>query len=367
MKKGRFISLKQRLGLVVGIGVFLTAAILIIYATIQTRNEAISSARANAEASAQDFASEVMLEMDVAMTSARTVSDALSAIGEGASLEREEAVLMAEKVLFSHPDFLGFTLAFEPNAFDGQDTAFVNAPAHDETGRFMTYLTKSGDGTAAREVLIDYDNEQAAPWYWVPKRSRREFLTEPVIYPVQGKDVFMVSFMAPIMVDGRFVGETGVDYTIDFMQGMVEEAGFYKGKAALSIISHDGVIAAHSQRAESIGESLSTIESDFNNELSRIQRGENVVETVNDQLIVNTPLNVGRTERPWQVRLHIPMEEITAEANRQMWQQFIIGAILVLISILVLRTVVARLIAPLIGMADFANQVADGDLTYKKD
>jgi len=82
----------------------------------------------------------------------------------------------------------------------------------------------------------------------------------------------MVSFTEPVLVHGQFVGETVIDYSIDFMQGRVAEAGFYKGKAALCIISHPGVITAHSKRAEILGESLGVLEEDLANELSNIQR-----------------------------------------------------------------------------------------------
>ncbi len=365
--KRRFISLKQKLGAVVGIGVFVTASILIAYTTIQTRKEVVTSAKENAMARAEDFANEVSIEMEMAITSARAMADALSSVGNGLTIDREDAILMGEKVLFSHPDFLGFTLAFEPNAFDGMDTAFVNTPAHDETGRFLVYLTKKADGTAARDVLIDYNDPQAAPWYWVPKNTRKEFLTEPVIYPVQGEDVFMASFMTPVLVNGQFIGETGIDYPIDFMQSKVEEAKLFGGQAALSIISHEGTIAAHSKRPDLLGESLAKLESDLENEINKIKQGAERIETTDEQLIVNVPIHVGRTGRPWQVRLNIPMNLITAEANKQMWRELLIGAVLIVLSIIILRLVVARLIQPLIGMARFANQVAEGDLTNKED
>lgn len=365
--KRRFISLKQKLGAVVGIGVFVTASILIAYTTIQTRKEVVTSAKENAMARAEDFANEVSIEMEMAITSARAMADALSSVGNGLTIEREDAILMGEKVLFSHPDFLGFTLAFEPNAFDGMDTAFVNTPAHDETGRFLVYLTKKADGTAARDVLIDYNDPQAAPWYWVPKNTRKEFLTEPVIYPVQGEDVFMASFMTPVLVNGQFIGETGIDYPIDFMQRKVEEAKLFGGQAALSIISHEGTIAAHSKRPDLLGESLAKLESDLENEINKIKQGAERIETTDEQLIVNVPIHVGRTGRPWQVRLNMPMNLITAEANKQMWRELLIGAVLIVLSIIILRLVVARLIQPLIGMARFANQVAEGDLTDKED
>jgi len=367
MKKGKFISLKQRISLIVGLGVFITAAILIIYATLNTRKEAISNAKSNASALAKDFASEISKEMEVAITSARSMAEGLSSVDHGLSIDREDAMLMGEEILFSHPDFLGFTIAFEPNAFDGKDSAYVNAPAHDETGRFLVYLTKKSDGTAAREVLINYTNPEKAPWYWMPKRNKREFITEPVIYPVQGKEIFMVSFMTPIMVNGQFIGETGIDYPISFMQNSVEEAGFYDGEAGLSIISHEGVIAANSKNPDILGEQIGEIVDNQSAEVQEIQEGVTQTEVANGELFVQVPINVGRTQRPWQVRMAIPMGLITAEADKQMWRQLGIGAILIVLSILILRVFVGRLTNPLKGMAELANTAAEGDLRVDDD
>lgn len=367
MREKKFISIKQRLSFIVGIGIFLTASILIGYATIQTRNEALNTARTYALSEANDFANEISAEMEIAMTSARSMADALSAVGNGLVMKRESAILMGERVLFSNPEFLGFTLAFEPNAFDGKDSAYINAPGHDETGRFMTYLTKKPDGSAARDVLIDYDNEADAPWYWEPKKRRKEFLTEPVVYPVQGKDVFMASFMTPVLVKGQFIGETGIDYPIDFMQNKVEEAGLYEGKASLLIISHEGTIAAHSKEPEILGKSIKEVETGYREQLDRIQEGKDYVITKDNHLIVNTPLEIGYTERPWQVRLSIPMNLITAKANKRMWNQLIISLILIVLSIGILRLFVSRMISPIIAIAKYINLVAEGDLTYKED
>ncbi len=244
MKPTRFISLKRKLAVAVGIGMFLLASTLIIFSTIQTRNEAIASATNEIKALSHEFSLQVQAEMDKAMLASRSISDALSAIGNADNplkISREAAQLMGEKVLFSNPNFLGFTLAFESNAFDGQDEQFINSPAHDATGRFLTYLTKLDNGKASRDVLIDYETPDKGPWYWEPKTRMNEFLTEPVVYPVQGKDVLMVSLMTPVINSGRFLGVTGIDYPIDFMQNMARQANFYGGQYKIAIVSAKGI------------------------------------------------------------------------------------------------------------------------------
>ncbi|HEY9123216.1 MAG TPA: methyl-accepting chemotaxis protein, partial [Bacteroidales bacterium] len=368
MKTQKFVSLKQKLGLIVGTGITLTALVLISYSSIKTRTDSINSAKSNALALAQDFAVNISLELETAISSSRSMANALSAVGDPKSpirLSREEAMKMAEKVLFSNPNFLGFTLAFEPNAFDGQDAKFRNAEAHDKTGRFLVYQTKKVDNTVAREVLIDYDDPEKAPWYWVPKKTMNEFLTEPVIYPVQGVDVLMVSFMTPVINNGRFLGNTGIDYPIDFMQHKVKKAGYYDSLAIISIISNEGTFVAHSKTPELINHSLNTIYSDAPGQILKIKKGEKQIFVQNDTLSIHVPLNIGQTHRPWQVRMEVPMKIITAEANEQMWFQLSMGVILIIVSIVVIRLFVKRIIKPVGIMSEKAKAAAEGNLVYE--
>ena len=51
----------------------------------------------------------------------------------------------------------------------------------------------------AVEPLIDYDKDGPGDYYQVPKKTGKDFLTEPYTYNVGGKDTLMTSFMVPLM------------------------------------------------------------------------------------------------------------------------------------------------------------------------
>lgn len=123
--------------------------------------------------------------MEEAIASARTMTDVIKG-SLGKNISRDQLQSMAGKILLENPSFLGFTLCFEPNAYDGLDSRFVNTTGHDGTGRFISYITKNGEGGTVIEPLIDYTDENAAPWYFMPQKLRNEFVTEPVMYPIQG-------------------------------------------------------------------------------------------------------------------------------------------------------------------------------------
>jgi methyl-accepting chemotaxis protein len=367
MQIKKFISLKQKLGAIVGIGVFVTSFILIFYSTYQNRKESIDSAQANAEALAKDFSGDVLMELQSALYASQAMANELSSVGNVRSqlkLSREEVMVMSEKILFSNPNFLGFTLAFEPNAFDGLDKQYKNAPAHDATGRFMAYLTKKDSQTAAREVLIDYTDSLKSPWYWYPLQHKCSFLTEPIIYPIQGKNVFMMSVMTPVIYQDRFLGTTGIDYSIDFIQEKVKKAALFDSSACLSIITYDGTYVANSAHPDYVGKNLKVVSYDADTEIKDI-RGEVAKSYVKDDTLrIQVPFKLTTTQRAWQIRMDLPMSVVTADADKQMWFQIIMGLLLTIISIYIIFFFVKRLIKPIESMVEKADAAAEGNLVY---
>ncbi len=300
------------------------------------------------------------------MDISRSVANILSVAGDEnmkGSLTREQAIALAEKVLFSNEDFLGLTLAFEPNTFDDKDDKYRNTPGHDGTGRFLSYLTKGENNKAFVDVLIDYETKEKGPWYWEPKERMNDFLTEPVVYPVQGVDVTMISCMTPIINNGEFLGVTGIDYPIDFMQTMVGEQAYYGGQYQLCIVSNEGAYAANKNFPDRIMKNIKEIyPDDFDTQLAAIKKGETIVNLDDEKLDVFVPLQIAKTGINWQVRFSVDRSIIMKRANDLRRGQILIGFIFLLLSLFSTIWYVRRLVRPVSNMVDMANTIAKGDL-----
>jgi len=366
MKKEKFIPLKRKLGIIIGLGIFLSSLILITYSVLTTRKESVQAAENQAKAIASDFSADIQIQLEEAMDASRAVANMLSPVGNKnmhGKISRESAVLMGEKVLFSNPDFLGLTLAFDEQAFDSRDKDFINKPAHDATGRFLSYLTKGENNKAVLDVLIDYETQEKGPWYWEPKLRMTDYITEPVVYPVQGVDVTMVSCMTPIINDGVFLGVTGIDYPIDFMQKKACEGDYFGGNFQMCIISNEGVYAANKNYPERVNVSLKEFFPDsFDKKIEEIKSGVSSVEIEDGFLYVKVPLYIAKTGVTWQVNFSVPEEIIFAQAKKQMYMQWLIGLICIIIGILIVILYVSKLIKPVESMVHLAESMASGDL-----
>ncbi|KJF72206.1 methyl-accepting chemotaxis protein [Agrobacterium arsenijevicii] len=148
-----------------------------------------------------------------------------------------------KRLLDDSPFAVGISTGWEPNAFDGKDKEFANTPGNDVTGRFVPYYARK-DGKAVEEPLVDYETPGAGDYYLVPRRTGKDLMTEPYVYPINGKDVFMTSFMAPLMFNGKFGGVIGVDIALDSLSSDLAKLKPL-GEGYIALLSKDGSIVSH--------------------------------------------------------------------------------------------------------------------------
>lgn len=309
---------------------------------------------------------QILLELNKPMMAAQSIANALSA-SKNLKLTREDAMKMAERVLYSNKNYLGFTIGFEPNAFDSNDKEFVNAVSHDTTGRFLVYLTKGENQKAVREVLIEYENSEIGPWYWQPKLTKSGFIN-PVFYPVQGKDVAMSSFMAPILDGDKFLGVTGIDYPIDFLQEFVSKLNLFNGEYSLAIVSESGKIIADSGHPDLIFKNMKNLDgaNDFKTINAKIQKGERVSYEKNGDWIVHLPMKVTGVDSYWQVEISVPFSLVTKRIIKILLIQIIIVVIIALLSTFLISRYISHKLDPIGDVVKSAQAISQGNLTIQK-
>ncbi|MCR6501413.1 methyl-accepting chemotaxis protein [Shinella sp. CPCC 101442] len=168
---------------------------------------------------------------------------ALYAMKASPAPSRETMNLMFDRLMADNAFALGVSTGWEPNAFDGKDEEYKDKPGHDATGRYVPYFVRN-DGKVGMEALVDYDKPGAGDYYQVPKSTGKDFLTEPYSYAIGGKNVLMTSFMVPLLFDGKFEGETGVDIALDALASDMAQLKPL-GEGHVVLLSQGGSIVSH--------------------------------------------------------------------------------------------------------------------------
>ncbi|MEG9525057.1 MAG: methyl-accepting chemotaxis protein [Hyphomicrobiales bacterium] len=264
-------------------------------------------------------ARDVRLRLSAAAKTAESLAVAASALRAGGIRDRAVYDATLRELLRANPDLIATWTGWEPNALDGRDREFAGTASSDASGRFMPYWNR-GSGTIKREVLTGYETEPDGAYYLQPKKLNRLVAIEPYIYPVAGKDIVMMSFGAPISVDGAYLGTAGVDIDLGSLNRALGAVKPF-GTGYLAVVSASGTTVAH-PTGEAAGKPLQTFDvSAAAVAKQAIAAGANVV--------VDAPgpdgapwrymaqhIQAGETPDRWAIVVAVPVATLTSAEDR---------------------------------------------------
>jgi len=335
----------------------------------QTQSMARDNAQDWAKETTQHYGTFVQRILDEGLVEVRGIASIFeSAIGhDSMSMDREQLNGLLKYYIENTPQVLGVYVLFEPNAFDGQDAAYVNAPGHDESGRLIPYWTRDARGKGVMEPLSSYEIQGDGDYYQIPKRTGEEAVLSPYIYPVQGIDTMLTSLVVPIFdKQHQFIGIVGVDLGLDSVQETIGtlrllESGY------VTVYSQSGMVVG-SQDGASVGQTLEAFIGD-NPVATYIRAGdefgvsEKSSQTGNQHLNYGLPISLGHSDESWMVVVDIPEQEILAAANQLIMIIIWIGVATVLVVIFASVLLIRGVVKQILKAANTAHAIADGNLT----
>ncbi len=359
-------SIQGKIMLWAGLSLFLLAAIIIGIAALSLRNAAQEAAEQEVTAVAENEAARIEAGLNQALDAARTLAQALMSIKSAeisTALSRDQVNAMLRQVLEENPQFLGTYTLWEPNAFDGLDSTYVNTEAHDETGRFIPYWVRDLDNNIHVEALLEYETPGIGDWYLLPKSTQREQVLSPFFYPIGDQEVLLSSFVAPIVVDGEFFGITGVDLRVDFLQHLADDVNLQEKGGKMAIVSSEGTLAGVTGQPELVGEPGSAFLQFYGDIQPRLQTGEkfSLIRPEENLLLVFVPIHFGNTNTSWYTVLTLPLDVVNARPTATMWQLIGIGVILTLAGLTLLWFAARQIAQPVKKITQRAQEVAAGD------
>jgi methyl-accepting chemotaxis protein len=341
---------------------FLMAAVLIAYAATSLRRVVVQRAEQRVVDTAHVQVSRIKNQFDHALDTTQAIGQVFVAIKDRNRplvLSRENANTILTNILESNLQYVDVWSLWEPNAFDGQDATYVAKPPYDQTGRYNVYISHNAQGAVEMAPNIDYDN---ADWYLVPRTTKRTYISEPYNYQLLGRDTLLTSIIEPIVVDNQYHGQVAVDIRAEFLQQMADELSIYEGTGKLLLFGGNGKLMGLTGRPQDIGKALDEVYPAFTANKERVQAGQESLVYVDDELVVFAPVVVEGMVQPWGVGLTVPVQQITAEADRLMWQMIAVGGALALGSLILLWLVSGQIVRPLRRLTDAVHVIAGGDL-----
>lgn len=362
-----YLSVKTKLGLITGIVVFLTVAVLTTYFVINGRNSALNSTKKQISLIAQKSALEVSKKMDETMLKIQDHIDYSLFLKQIPGDQREKLYSFYKKELLNNSSLQGISLVYEPGKFDKLDSLYANVPGYYTDGRLCIYWFRIDDEVQRETEVVNFDEElksAGAEWWIIPKETKKTYIGVD-IYNFKGKNILMVTLYRPILENNEFVGVMGYDYESDFMQQEVLKIkeNLFEGQCNINIIADDGAFAANSISDTLILKNFK----DFYPATSKLQEILNENDTYdffteNDTLYLSTPIQFSNYDKRWLINIAIPKSVIMSEVNAQVFIQFFVGIILIVLSVILITILITKLIKPLIKLTEATKLLTTGNL-----
>lgn len=289
---------------------------------------------------------------------------------------RQNFDTLLKQYLADRPKLVGSWTLWEPDAFDGRDNLYRNTASHDQTGRYIPYWYRDGQGNIKSEALVDYQTPGAGDYYQLSKQSKKATILDPYFYEIDGKPQLITSIVVPIIESGVFKGVVGVDVLVNEIQKQVAQIHPYEtGVAAL--FTHNATIVAHPD-SKRLGKDAAQTEGDISGEalpalINSIRSGNSfdVVTSTplfdGDTLILNDRIDLTDTGYHWNLAVAVSMDKVTEEAD-QLVRHIVMICLAALVALIAVIVLVSKNISgPLSHLAKALNDIAngDGDLTRR--
>lgn len=317
--------------------------------------------------SSKRFAEEVMLVINTAFQTSRTLGSSIEGLINAQITDRNVYNVMINRVLDKNKDILGAYTAFEPNALDGRDAEFANTEGHDATGRFVPYWSR-GEGNAIQlEPLVGYDIPGEGDYYLMPVKNNAESAIDPYSYVVGGKEVMLTSFTLPLHDKSeKVIGIAGVDISLDSLNRIVSKAKPL-GDGIVGIATASGIWVAHPKEGWA-GKKIADTEPQLATHLAQLAALEDVslyeksAALGEEAYRIVLPFRIGQSQEIWAIVTDIPKASVNAvlmELN--MIDAYSSLAMLVLLGGLLALTTYKMLSIPMRNIVQSVSRIESGD------
>lgn len=240
----------------------------------------------------------------------------------------------------------------------------------------VVYPNPDGSGYLFEKHEDAFDNYEKEYWMEM-KETGQPYIYEPYIYNLMGKDIMMISILAPIWdADGVFLGVGGVDMALADMQSMRYAGTGYRSTHMVAL-AEDGTILVDSANVSTVGKKVSEVgydkiwehgkkvysmpEGDYENSLFVIDKKEMNFATGKKGISVTIPLKISAGNQ-WTLYIAINQSEFYITIIEGIGKLTFIIVVLAFLMLHFVSSTLKDCLAPFQEIMEGASKLEAGDL-----
>ena len=353
-------GIKAKLMISMSIVIFIMFSVSITISTMKSSTMSKERSYTIATEMANNYGNSISSEMVTGIDAAKTLSSAFVGMKKSGNTDRKVVLDILNDLLDKNQNFYSVWTIWEPNAFDNKDAEFKNSPGSTENGIFAPYSYRY-EGKIENDICVGFEKEGSGDYYIIPKKTLKETVVDPYYYAVSGdKEELITTLVVPIIIDGKFLGAVGIDYSLGTFQSMVSKIKPFDTGFA-SLISNNGTYVANKDASE-----LGKIEKD-EKILNLIKSGSDFKIENDKYLTEYVPLKLRNSDKKWYFSISIPMSKIMEKTIELRNYSIVLGIVSIILVILVLMIIARRIVNPINSVIAMLKDISEGegDLTKR--
>jgi len=355
MKMYQNLSVKVKIPIMLGIASFVVFTLICVFLSMALRKVSLDDssqiAKYSAELSAERLAIEINASATIMPARASVITNLIRTEFVQSEDKRKMMIHEMETIVVSESTAVNNSwVILEPNALDGLDSEYVNHPGCNDQGVVTAKWNSVGKLSSA-----DYEAKMIL--YKTVRQSRQAMMSSPYQDELNGKQVQMVSAIAPIMYRDIFYGVVATDFDLSDLCGLVNNLNTIgDGK----LITDKGIIVAHRDQDRI------NILAEYGNRqiLDRLDEGKAFDGFYHyegkDTYKVYIPIHLGSNSKPWYYAVDVSKERIYENARTTVVYLIVYCLIGVLLIALVGWFLIRPMLNSIAGVTDIIRQLSLG-------
>ena len=358
----QFKSIKWRILLTILSYIILVFSIHNIYTSLNIKKNALEDAKKIIDETTNHYADMIKTVFSNAFGVANTFSDTFKEIIKLNNVERE---ILTKKILLnvlkSNKDYLGTAIYYELNALDPNYTK--------KNGRIRNVAFKLNEKTGFFRNIADTTNEELSGLYYIARKSRKPILSNPYYdtHTPELKGILMVTVITSFMENGKYLGQTGIDLTLEGIQDLVQKINPFKSSIAYLVASNNKYVS-HPDRSlfnKDVLEVNAEYKNLFLNALKKIKENKSsnfkLKKESGTYYISFTPIKAGM-DNYWALITETPYKVLTEKSDMLFLKSNIAGVLSLIVLFIIITYSLNKTTKQLIEVIHFSKEISKGNL-----
>ncbi len=315
------------------------------------------------------FANKIAWSFDSPLSYLNTLTSMIEQQVESGNTNREQ---LKNAIMETFDKFLpaeGTAVLLEPNAYDGMDSQYINSDYGTKTGRISYYFYRENGETKYSPTTDEDEIEFKESYYTTSMASKKPSFTDPYLYNVGGKQVFMITESYPLIdKNGNSFGIITVDLYLDSINDFLAKEELYNTGYAI-LTDKNGIIISSPIR-EDVGKNAADANVLYERPTGNYTAISEANSIINNKksIVATTQVNLNMCDEKFYVSVVVPRNETTKIYFDNLKLLILLIAVVTLVIFgigFVTYTIVKRTIKPLNTLAEVSVKLAEGDFNFE--